>query len=69
MEGESGRGDSASFGQLPKPSSAIGKLVLARVLLSESDYADAAREIRSVWRSAPLSTELEDAVLTHFLTS
>ncbi len=49
-----------------KPSSTVGKLVLARVLMSESDNAGAAREIRSIWRSAPLSTELENGVLSTF---
>lgn len=49
-----------------EPPRAIGKLVLARVLLSEREHADAVREVRSVWRSAPLSTELEAAVLKEF---
>lgn len=47
-------------------SSAVGRLVLARLLMGEGDRAGAAREVRSVWRSAPLSTELETAVLSEF---
>jgi soluble lytic murein transglycosylase len=46
-----------------EPTSAVGRLALARVLMSEGDRAGAAREVRAVWRSAPLSTELEAAVL------
>jgi soluble lytic murein transglycosylase len=49
-----------------EPSSAIGRLVLARALMSDGDQAGAAREVRSVWRSAPLSAELETAVLKEF---
>ncbi len=49
-----------------QPASAIGRLVLARVLMSESDRAAVAAEVRSVWRSAPLSAELETATLSEF---
>ena len=49
-----------------EPSSTLGKLVLARVLASQNDTAGAMREVRSVWRSAPLSTELENEVLSAF---
>jgi soluble lytic murein transglycosylase len=42
-----------------QPVSAIGRLALARVLLSEGDRASAAREVRAVWRSAEMSVELE----------
>ena len=48
------------------PDSALGKLALARVLLSEGDRAQAESEIRAVWRSAPLSSEAETAVLSEF---
>ena len=48
------------------PSSAVGRLVLARVLMGEGDRAGAARELRSVWRSAQLSIELETSVLSEF---
>jgi soluble lytic murein transglycosylase len=49
-----------------EPSSAIGRLLLARVLISEGDRAGATREVRSVWRTAQLPTELESAVLSEF---
>lgn len=48
------------------PQSAPGRLALARVLLSEGDREQAAREVRAVWRSAPLSDETEAAVLKAF---
>ena len=48
------------------PVSATGRLVLARVLMGEGDHAAAANEVRSVWRSAALSAELETAVLSDF---
>jgi soluble lytic murein transglycosylase len=47
-------------------SSAVGRLALARALMGEGDRAGAAREVRSVWRSAPLSAELEGSVLSQF---
>jgi soluble lytic murein transglycosylase len=48
------------------PSSAVGKLVLARVLMGEGDRAGAVREVRSVWRSAQLSSDLEASMLRDF---
>jgi soluble lytic murein transglycosylase len=42
-----------------QPISVLGRLALARVLLSEGDRASAAREVRAVWRSAEMSAELE----------
>jgi soluble lytic murein transglycosylase len=49
-----------------EPQSAPGRLALARVLLSEGDRDQAEREVRAVWRSAPLSDETEAAVLKAF---
>jgi soluble lytic murein transglycosylase len=49
-----------------EPTSPIGRLALARVLLSEGDRTGAQREVRAVWQSAELSTELEAAVLATF---
>jgi soluble lytic murein transglycosylase len=49
-----------------EPTSAIGRLVFARLLMSEGDRAGAERAVRSVWRSAQLSSELEVAVLSEF---
>jgi soluble lytic murein transglycosylase len=49
-----------------EPETAPGRLALARVLLSEGDRERAEREVRAVWRSAPLSDETEAAVLKAF---
>jgi soluble lytic murein transglycosylase len=49
-----------------RPVSVVGRLVLARLLLAQGNRAEAAHEVRSVWRSAPLSGELEAAVLGEF---
>jgi len=49
-----------------KPVGPVGRLVLARVLTSDGDSAGAAQEVRAVWRSAPLSAELEAALLKEF---
>ena len=49
-----------------EPVSAVGRLVLARILKSEGDRDGAAREVRSVWRSAPLSADVEATVLSEF---
>jgi hypothetical protein len=49
-----------------QPVSALGRLALARVLLSEGDRASAAREVRAVWRSAEVSAELEANVADIF---
>jgi soluble lytic murein transglycosylase len=44
----------------------MGRLALARVVMEERDSATAESEIRAVWQSAALSTEVEAAVLTAF---
>jgi soluble lytic murein transglycosylase len=49
-----------------KPTSAIGRLALARVEVGEGDRAKAESEVRAVWQSAPLSAELEAAALAAF---
>jgi soluble lytic murein transglycosylase len=49
-----------------EPTSAAGRLALARALMGEGDRAGAEREVRAVWRSAELSTEMEAAVLDTF---
>ena len=50
-----------------QPASALGRLALARAEAAEAgDRSDAASEIRAVWQSAPLSAELETAVLAAF---
>lgn len=49
-----------------KPVGPVGRLVLARVLMSDGDRARAVQEVRAVWRSAPLSAELETALLNEF---
>jgi soluble lytic murein transglycosylase len=49
-----------------EPTSASGRLALARVLMDEGDRAGAEREVRAVWRSAKLSAEREAAVLDAF---
>jgi soluble lytic murein transglycosylase len=49
-----------------EPTSSVGRLALARVLMGEGDRDGAAREVRAVWRSAELSTEMESAVLETF---
>jgi soluble lytic murein transglycosylase len=49
-----------------KPTSPIGRLLLARLLMGGGDHARADREVRSVWRSAQLSSELETEVLSEF---
>jgi soluble lytic murein transglycosylase len=49
-----------------EPASATGRLVLARALMGGGNRAGAEREVRSIWRSAPLSTELERSVLNQF---
>lgn len=48
------------------PTGAIGSLLLARAFISEGDRADAAREVRSVWRTAQLPSKLEIEVLSEF---
>ncbi len=49
-----------------EPTSSVGRLALARVLMSEGDRDGAAREVRAVWQSAELSAEMESAVLDAF---
>jgi soluble lytic murein transglycosylase len=49
-----------------KPTSAPGRLALARVLLSEGDRSGAEREIRETWQSEELSARLETEVLATF---
>jgi soluble lytic murein transglycosylase len=49
-----------------KPTSAIGRLVLARVLLAEGDHSGAERDARETWRSAELSAKLETELLSAF---
>jgi soluble lytic murein transglycosylase len=49
-----------------EPTSAVGRLALARVRLGEGDRAGAEREVRAVWHSAELSAELEAATLDAF---
>jgi soluble lytic murein transglycosylase len=49
-----------------EPTSPAGRLALARVLLSEGDRVRAEHEVRSVWRSAELSADLEASVLDVF---
>jgi soluble lytic murein transglycosylase len=53
------------FGQ-EQPTSAVGRLALARVLLGEGDRVSAEREVRIVWRSAELTPELETATIETF---
>jgi soluble lytic murein transglycosylase len=48
------------------PTSAVGRLALARVLMSQGDRDGAEREVRTVWHSAELSTGLEAAILETF---
>jgi soluble lytic murein transglycosylase len=48
------------------PISPMGKLVLARLLMGQGDDAVAESEVRSVWRSAPLSSEVESTLLAAF---
>jgi len=49
-----------------EPNSAMGRLALARALMSEGDRASAEREIRLAWQSADLSAETESAALEEF---
>jgi soluble lytic murein transglycosylase len=48
------------------PTSAIGRLALARAEMGEGDRDRAENEIRAVWQSASLSAETEAAVLAAF---
>jgi soluble lytic murein transglycosylase len=49
-----------------QPTSARGRLALARAMLSDGDRAGATREVRAVWQSAELSSELEAAIIDSF---
>jgi soluble lytic murein transglycosylase len=49
-----------------EPTSVLGRLVLARVEMGAGNRADAESKVRAVWRSEPLSAELEAAVLAAF---
>jgi soluble lytic murein transglycosylase len=49
-----------------QPSSAIGRLALARVLQGEGDRARVEREVKAVWASAEMSPDLEAAVASEF---
>src|ERR1700722_3810875 len=49
-----------------QPTSALGRLVLARILTKQGDRTGAAREVRSAWRSAQLSADVETIVLGEF---
>jgi soluble lytic murein transglycosylase len=48
------------------PSSAAGRLALARVEMGEGNRAGAESKVRAVWQSEQLSAELETAVLATF---
>jgi hypothetical protein len=49
-----------------EPTSSVGRLALARVLMNEGDRDGAAQEVRAVLQSAELSAEMESAVLDTF---
>lgn len=49
-----------------EPTSSVGRLALARVLMNEGDREGAAQEVRAVWHAAELSAEMESAVLDTF---
>ncbi len=49
-----------------QPTSTLGHLALARVLLGEGDRAGSERQVRAVWQSAEMSAELEAAVTETF---
>src|SRR6266566_5384180 len=49
-----------------KPTSARGRLALARVLLNEGDRSGAESEVRETWRSEELSAKVETEVLAAF---
>ena len=49
-----------------QPTSARGRLALARAMLGDGDRAGATREVRAVWQSAELSADLEAAVIDSF---
>ncbi len=49
-----------------EPTSAIARLALARVETEAGDRTNAESNVRAVWQSAPMSAELEAAVLAAF---
>jgi soluble lytic murein transglycosylase len=49
-----------------RPTSAAGRLALARVEIAEGNRAQAESEVRAVWQSEPLTAEMETAVLAAF---
>jgi soluble lytic murein transglycosylase len=61
-----GAGTVRRFFDEGQPTSALGRLALARVVLGEGDRARAEGEVRAVWQSAELSPELEGATLETF---
>lgn len=52
-----------SFFEGSPPQSGIGRLVLARALLAQGDKEGASALVREVWRSDPLSADVEKQVL------
>jgi soluble lytic murein transglycosylase len=48
------------------PVSAMGRLALARAAMKDGQRADAENAVRAVWQSAPLPSEVEEAVLATF---
>jgi soluble lytic murein transglycosylase len=63
-----GRRDAATVsGSLDgEPTSAIGRLALARIEMGDGDRTGAESKVRAAWRSEQLSAELETAVLATF---
>jgi soluble lytic murein transglycosylase len=49
-----------------EPASVAGRLALAHAEMKEGNNADAESRVRAVWRSSPLSPEMESAVLAAF---
>jgi soluble lytic murein transglycosylase len=49
-----------------RPTSAAGRLALARVEIAEGNRPHAEGEVRAVWQSEPLTAEMETAVLAAF---
>jgi soluble lytic murein transglycosylase len=49
-----------------EPTSAAGRLALARVEMAEGNRAAAESKVRAVWQSEPLTAEMETAVLAAF---
>jgi soluble lytic murein transglycosylase len=49
-----------------EPTSAIGRLALARVEMETGERAEAEKDVRAVWHSGQLSADLEEAALAAF---